>query len=169
MQTATLKQRLRNELKVLRANLVCFALFCFLTFYMLITPTKNFPFYMYDRRGEIPIRDASFEILPLFKANIQDYPQMMIWPAAFVFLFFLPMGVPLFHQNGIFGIANFLTAMQCLAMMFIIRIISFSVTIIPDSSFGCRSGEFSGPKSLYGNQRAPFLDLPSSGRRSPAA
>lgn len=148
--TYTFKERIKNELKVLRCNYLKFLGFCFFNFYILCFPSKNFPFYMAKQIDDNKIRDLINTRTPLVKTNIQDYPQMLLWPNAFIFLFFFPMIFSKFHRNNIYGFANFIIVLMSFAVVFVIRIVCFSLTIFPDPSYVCQHTDLPRPQNVYG-------------------
>lgn len=146
-----IRTRTSDEFKIIKEYSKSFIFLWIYNFYFLAVPSTNFVFYLSKPIKTTHIIDFLHKVFPEFYSiELQKIPQALLWIVSVVLLFVLPFLLPIFHKNHIFAVKNFLTLSTFGAILFTIRAVCMTVTLLPDPNHYCRNNLVEKPQNLFG-------------------
>lgn len=149
--------RASDEFKFLKKYFKSFLFLTFYNFYFLSVPATNFVFYLSKPIKTTHIIDFLHKVFPEYHAmKLQHYPQAALWLVSVILLFILPFVLSVFHNNRIFAVKNYLALCTIGAILFTIRAVCMTVTLLPDPYYLCRMNLVQKPQNVFGKKFTPF-------------
>jgi hypothetical protein len=147
-----LRKRLEIEKQIVLLNLKT-VFFLIIPSFINACPAKNIVYYFSKPVKETQVMDLMFQIIPEYnRKNLHDIPQIILWVSIFIICILSPILFPKFHKNKIYAVRNLLSFFYLLNLIFFMRAVIMTLTILPDPSLDCRSqvGNYQGPQTMFG-------------------
>ena len=146
------KKRIIKELLIVKLHWWKILIVSFHNFYILFAPLKNISLYFNDMNYDTQIIDYSHRLIPEYHGkNIQDIPQTLLWIITVILMLSIPMFHKSCHEKGIYAIKSFIASLYICGLMYTLRAICITVTIMPSPNPLCRNKSLDKPHTVQGN------------------